>query len=90
MAPNPVCSDRGGRADLLVRSALERLDTAQDELILDFSGVRRVDPAALRSLGELAAKAQTHSVRIVIEGLNIEIYKVLRLVALAPQFSFRT
>jgi anti-anti-sigma regulatory factor len=90
MAPNPVCPEIDGRADLLVRSALERLDTAENELILDFSGVRRVDPAAVRSLAELAAKAQAHSVRIVIEGVNIEIYKVLRLLAMAAQFSFRT
>jgi anti-anti-sigma regulatory factor len=90
MAPNPICPEIDGCADLLVRSALERVDTAQNELILDFSGVRRVDPAALRSLAELAAKAEAHSVRIVLEGVNIDIYKVLRLVALGTQFSFRT
>jgi anti-anti-sigma regulatory factor len=90
MAPNSICPERDGRTDALVRSALERLDTARDEVILDFSGVRRVDPVALRSLAELAAKAEARSVRILLEGVNIEIYKVLRLVGLGTQFSFRT
>jgi anti-anti-sigma regulatory factor len=66
------------------------LDTANGELVLDFSSVRRIDPGAVRALQALAATADEKTVKVVLRGLNIEIYKVLKLVKLARRFSFLT
>ena len=71
-----------------LQEALERLDSAGGELVLDFSAVERVGPAALRAMEQLAARAQEKSVRLVLRGVNVNVYKVLKLVKLAPRFSF--
>jgi len=36
----------------------------------------------------LAARAQEKSVRLVLRGVKVNVYKVLKLVKLAPRFSF--
>jgi anti-anti-sigma regulatory factor len=88
MPSNMIWPNTKDRAESLVRAALERLDSAEQELVVDFSAVDRVDSAALRGLEELAAKAQERSVKVVLRGVNVEVYKVLKLVAVAGQFSF--
>jgi anti-anti-sigma regulatory factor len=88
MSSNTVWLDNQSRAEPLLRSALERLDSADDELLLDFSAVHRVDAAALRALEELAAQAQERSVKLVLRGVRVEVYKVLKLFAATAQFSF--
>jgi anti-anti-sigma factor len=72
----------------LIRGALDRLETAKDELTLDLSGVRRIDSAALRELAQLAEKARARSITVVLHGVHVEVYKVLKLMALTGQFSF--
>lgn len=78
------------RADArsLIRDAAEQLGSAGHELVLDFSGVERIDAAALLELEELAAKARQSSVKIAIRGVNVDVYKVLKLVAVAGQFTY--
>lgn len=78
------------RADAgsLIRDAAEQLGSAGNELVLDFSAVRRIDTEALLGLEELAAKARANSIQVAIRGVNVEVYKVLKLVAVAGQFSF--
>jgi anti-anti-sigma regulatory factor len=71
------------------RAVLDLLDSAERELVLDFSGVERLDPAAIRELEDLAAKARERSVQLVLRGVPVQVYKVLKLVAAAGQFSFR-
>lgn len=88
MTSNPNWSDIDGRADLLVHDALERLNSAKDELLLDFSAVRRVDTATLQEMARLASAAQEISVKVAIRGVNVEVYKALKLFALAERFSF--
>ena len=66
----------------------EKLNGAQGEVVLDFSSVRRIDPHALRAMEALAGSADEKSVKIVLRGVNIDIYKVLKLVKLTPRFSF--
>jgi anti-anti-sigma regulatory factor len=90
MASNTNWLERDASAGPLIQGALERLDCAQHELLLDFSAVRRIDPAALLGMQQLAAKAQDKSVKVTLRGVNVEVYKVLKLVALATQFSFLT
>lgn len=64
------------------------LDHADGEVVLDLSLVRRVDSGAIAALEELASHADESGVRIVLRGVHVEIYKVLKLVRLSPHFSF--
>ena len=72
---------------VLKQDAFERLETAQD-LVLDFSSVSRVDAGSLKALEELADRARDRSAQIALLGVNLDIYKVLKLVKLTPRFSF--
>jgi anti-anti-sigma regulatory factor len=73
-----------------LEDAREMLDSANGELVLDFSSVRRIDPGAVRALQALAATADEKTVKVALRGVNIEIYKVLKLVKLTRRFSFVT
>ena len=73
-----------------LQEAQEKLDNANGEVMLDFSGVRRVDPNALRALEEFAAAADVRSVKVSLCGVNVDIYKVLKLAKLTSRFSFLT
>lgn len=75
-------------AGSLIRDAAEQLDTGRSELLLDFSAVQRIDSAALLHLEALAAKAHANSVKIAIRGVSVDVYKVLKLIAVAGHFSF--
>ena len=74
----------------LVRGAIARLDSAAGELDLDFSTVYRLDTAALGAMEDLAAKAGEKRVAIVLRAVNVDVYRVLKLVKLAPRFGYRT
>ena len=71
-----------------LQQAGEKLDKANGQMVLDFSTVRRVDPAALSAIAELAAVADARGVKLALRGVNIDVYKVLKLAKLAPRFSF--
>ena len=65
-----------------------RLGSVEDEVVLDFSSVRRIDPRALRTMEKLAGVADDKAVKVVLRGVNVDVYKVLKLARLAPRFSF--
>ena len=71
-----------------LRYALDSVESAAGEVSLDFSSERRVDAAALRMMETLAGTAGGRGVKVVLHGVNIDIYKTLKLVKLAPRFSF--
>jgi anti-anti-sigma regulatory factor len=71
-----------------LHEAAEKLDGLEGEVALDFSAVRRVDASALRTLEEFAAIADGKRVKVVLRGVNIGVYKVLKLVKLGSRFSF--
>jgi anti-anti-sigma regulatory factor len=71
-----------------LQAVRETLDTAQGDVVLDFSSVRRIDPSALRAMEELAGLANGKAIKVVLRGVNVDIYKVLKLVKLTPRFSF--
>jgi len=73
-----------------LQEAREKLDSAEDEMVLDFSSVRRVDPSVLRAMEEFAGKADEKGVKVMLHGVNVDIYKVLTLVKLTSRFSFVT
>jgi anti-anti-sigma regulatory factor len=80
----------GERVVHALQEAGEKLDRADGEVVLDFSSVRRIDPGAVREMERLADIADDKAVKVVLRGVNIDIYKVLKLVKLAPRFSFLT
>jgi len=66
----------------------KRIDGATSEAVLDFCSVRRIDPSALRALKELAGIADEKAVTLELRGVSVDVYKVLKLVKLAPRFLF--
>ena len=71
-----------------LQQARAKLDSAPGETVLDFSSVQRIDPQALRAMGKLADCADVKGIKVGLRGVNVEIYKVLKLVKLAPRFCF--
>jgi len=71
-----------------LQEAAEKLNGAEGEMILDFSSVCRVDSSVLRAMEELACKAEDQAVKVVLRGVNVDVYKVLKLVKLTRRFSF--
>jgi len=71
-----------------LQEAGEKLDSVEGEVALDFSSVRRIDPSALRAMEELAGIANDKGVKVVLRGVSVDVYKVLKLVKLASRFSF--
>ena len=70
-----------------IQDAFGKLDGTRNEVFLDFSSVRRIDANELRALENLAHTAEEKSVKIVLSGVNVEVYRVLKLVKLTPRFS---
>jgi len=71
-----------------LKVAREKLDGADGELVLDFSTVHRIDPAALKIMEELAGAAEGKSVKIVLYGLSVDVYKAFKLGKLAGRFNY--
>jgi anti-anti-sigma regulatory factor len=72
----------------LQHEAWEKVNRAEGEIVLDFSAVRRIDPSVVRAMKELADLADERSVKVVLRAVNVDIYKVLKLLKLAGRFSF--
>ena len=66
----------------------EKLSSAEGELLLDFSAVRRVDPSGLRAMEDFAAEAEHRAVKVSLRGVNVDVYKVFKLARLTSRFSF--
>jgi anti-anti-sigma regulatory factor len=81
-------SDRAGAVPAL-QETIEHLDLAEGEVVLDFSGVERIDPRALGAIEKLASGADQKAVKVVLRSVNTAVYKVLKLMRLEPRFSFR-
>ena len=73
----------------LREEAMEQVSSAAGELLLDFSSVARVDADGVRALEELARLADVRSVKVALGGVNMDIYKVLKLMKLTGCFTFR-
>ncbi|MGA8735425.1 MAG: sodium-independent anion transporter [Terriglobales bacterium] len=65
-----------------------KLDGADSEVVLDFSSVNRIDASGLMALEQFANKADDKSVKVALQGVNVSVYKVLKLMKLAPRFAF--
>jgi anti-anti-sigma regulatory factor len=73
-----------------LREACAKLTLAEGETVLDFSAVQRIDPKGLTAMEDLARLADDKSVSIGLRGVNVNVYKVLKLAKLAPRFCFLT
>lgn len=71
-----------------LREAGNKLESADGEVTLDFSSVRRIDASVVRAMEELANRAKEKDVKVALRGVNVDVYKVLKLVRLAPRFTF--
>jgi anti-anti-sigma factor len=71
-----------------LREASEKLDTSQGDAVLDFSSVCRIDSSALRVMEDLVGEADRKGVKVVLCGVSVAVYKVLKLARLASRFSF--
>jgi anti-anti-sigma regulatory factor len=71
-----------------LQEAEKKLDSVAGEMALDLSSVRRIDPNALRAIEEFADLADIKGVKVVLRGVDVGVYKVLKLVNLASRFSF--
>jgi anti-anti-sigma regulatory factor len=71
-----------------VQQAAKQLESTGGEVFLDFSSVRRIDSSSLRAIEELASTAEQKDVKVVLRGVSVDVYKVLKLMKLASRFSF--
>lgn len=71
-----------------LEQTVQTLDGELQELALDFSAVLRIDSRALRSLEELAHKTEEKKIQVILHGVNVDLYKTLKLIKLADRFSF--
>lgn len=83
-----VVSIDGRRVENSLRDAALQLDR-NSEIVLDFSSVRRIAPRALEDLQTLADLAREKAITIVLRGINIDLYRTLKLLDLTRHFSFR-
>jgi anti-anti-sigma regulatory factor len=65
-----------------------KLNPSEGQVTLDVSDLRRIDPSGLRAFEDLAAAAADKAVTIVLQGVNVDVYKVLKLARLTARFSF--
>ena len=72
----------------VLREALDKLDTKNGDVSLDFSPVQQIDAGIVRALEELANRADDKGVRVSLRGVKVEVYKVLKLVKLSSRFVF--
>ena len=71
-----------------VQQAAKQLESTVGEVFLDFSSVRRIDSSSLRAIAELASTAEQKDVKVVLRGVSVDVYKVLKLMKLTSRFSF--
>jgi anti-anti-sigma regulatory factor len=78
----------GGRIAQSLEEAHEKLETTEGDVVLDFCSVGRMDAESLKAMERFAAAAEQKKVKVALRGVNVDAYKVLKLVKLAPRFSF--
>lgn len=79
--------DEGCAVEAL-REASRKLDGADGEVTLDFSSVRRINAGGVQALEELAGLADKKGIKVALRGVNLDVYKVLKLVKLTSRFAF--
>lgn len=73
-----------------LQDAEAKLGSADGEVVLDFRLVPRIGTDAVAALEKLAGAADAKAVKLVLHGVNVDVYRVLKVLKLAPRFSFLT
>jgi len=71
-----------------LQEVADGLDGSVGEAVLDLSSVHRIDSRRLQALQDLVRVADDKSVKVVLRGVNVDVYKVLKLIKLTQRFSF--
>ena len=71
-----------------VDEAVERVKNGDSAVMVDFSGMARIDPHSLGALEELADLASSKGAEVTLRAVHGDIYKVLKLLKLAERFVF--
>ena len=81
MTTSAVCIkiDPGCALHVLQHEAVEKVNLAEGEVVLDFSGVARIYPSVAGAMATLADLADERAVKVVLRAVNVDIYKVLKL-----------
>ncbi|MDR3747976.1 MAG: STAS domain-containing protein [Acidobacteriota bacterium] len=66
----------------------EKLTASHDDVCLDFANVRRIGPDSLKVMEKLAGLAEEKAVKASLRGVNVNVYRVLKLARLTSRFSF--
>ena len=75
---------------MTIQDAVEKVNSGDREVMVDFSGVARIDGNAVTALEDLAARADEKSAAVVLRAVNVDIYRVLKQLKLAHRFRFLT
>ena len=66
----------------------ETLGASNADVVLDFSKLARVDASAIAALQQFASKAEQKGANVTLKNVNVDVYKVLKLVKLTRRFTF--
>ena len=72
----------------VLERAIGMLGGSDSELTLDFTSVDRVGPDDLKLLEKVGTVAAGKSARVVLRGINVRIYKALKIANLTERFGF--
>jgi anti-anti-sigma regulatory factor len=64
------------------------LKSTEGELTLDLACSRRIEAGTLSALQTLAERAGEKQVGVVLTGVSVDVYRVLKLLRLAHRFTF--
>lgn len=78
----------GERVAETLKAVCGGLPSNSSDVLLDFFLVQSLDPMAIKELEDLAEAAKLASVKVILRGVNVEIYKVLKLSDLTDKFLF--
>jgi anti-anti-sigma regulatory factor len=67
-----------------------KVDGTEPEIILDFSPVSQIGPNELTVLGDIAAAADRKTIKVTLQHVRVDIYKVLKLLKLSSRFCFES
>jgi anti-anti-sigma regulatory factor len=68
--------------------AAKTLDGEPQQLGVDLSCVPRIDSAGLNAIQDFAHRADEKKVKVVLRGVNVNVYKMLKLARLTRHFTF--
>ena len=71
-----------------LQAVRDKLATVGGEVLLDFFFTQQLDPSGLQVLEALAGDAEVMKVKVVLRGINVDVYKVLKLAGLDGRFVF--